>query len=175
MTIAQYIAEYGLRLDGYGILRKPNGKPNCPNELLERIVRKKISQGLSPVEENLYGYLAMTLARIVLNNKAMKYQEESLRMECFSEMMTVLSDVERNFDWDHGSKYYSYLFNSMYHAGIHVLEQSNQRTELSTNLINERADSFVNCGCRIGPVGSQTTEGEVRKYFVQEFDEDVDS
>ena len=175
MTITQYISEYDLKLDSYGVLRKGNGKPNCPNELLERIVKKKLGQGLTPVEENLYGYLAMTLARIVLNNKAMKYQEEAVRMECFSEMMTVLADVERNFNWDRGSKYYSYLFNAMYHAGIHVLEQKNMRTELAANLIQERMDSFLDCGCRIGPVGSQTTEGDIRKYFIREFDEDVDS
>lgn len=171
----QYLDEFGLRLDTYGILRKANGRPNCPNELLERVVRRKLSAGLTSIEDRLYGHLAMTLARIVLNNRAFKYQEESLRMECFSEMMTVLADCERNFDWKHGSKYYSYLFNSMYHAGIHVLEQSNRRTELAANLIQERADSFLNCGCRVCPSSAQSLEQNVRTYYLREIIPDANS
>lgn len=174
MDIKTELTEFGLALDGYGILRKPNGRPSCPNELLEKVVRKKMSDGLTPAEENLYGYLVMTLARIVLNNKVMKHQEESLRMECFSEMMTVINDVERNFDWGHGSKYYSYLFNAMYHAGIRVLVQKNRRLAVAANFMKEEAEKYLYCGCRVGPVGSQTAEGEARRYFIEEIEDDGD-
>lgn len=170
MDMYNELSEYNLTVDQYGILRNPKLRPHCPNELLEKVVRKKLSVGLSTEEDRLYGHLLMTLARIVLNNAKFKHQEENLRMECFSEMMTVFDAVERCFDWSKGSKYYSYLFNSMYHAGIHVLESKNKRNDLQTNLISKMMDDRLDCGCRVGPVSSSTQEADVRRYFVQEFE-----
>jgi hypothetical protein len=166
MDVKDELARYGLKVDQYNILRKANGRPACPNALLEAVVSKKLSSGLNAAEDTLYGQLIMTLARIVLNNKAMKHQEESLRMECFSAMMEVIADVERNFDWNHGSKYYSYLFNAMYHSGVHVLEGSNKRRALAEAMAESMADKYMDCGCRVGPSSSTSTSEGIRQRYV---------
>lgn len=167
MNIQNELQRYNLKVDQYSILRKPNGRPCCNNDLLEAVVRKKLEEGLSAEEELLYGYLLMTLARIVINNKAIKYQEESLRMECFSEALTVMADVERNFKWDHGSKLYSYMFNAMYHACIHVLEQSNKRRALIEAIQEKRTDEYLDCGCKIGPVCASTAPDGGKLYYTR--------
>jgi hypothetical protein len=171
MDIKNELSAYKLTVDQYGILRNPKLRPRCPNELLEKVVKKKLSTGLSAQEEQLYGNLLMTLARIVLNNAKFKHQEENLRMECFSEMMLAFEGAERCFDWGKGSKFYSYLFRCMYTQGIHVLESKNKRSDLQTNLISKMMDDRLDCGCRVGPVCSSTQDSDVRRYFVQEFDE----
>ena len=179
MDIKAELNNYGLKLDQYQILRKADGRPSCPNELLEKVVKHKQKNGLNGSEENLYGWLIMTLARIVLNNVKFQHQEETLRMECFSEMMTVINSVESNFDWSKGSKYYSYLFNSMYHAGIHVLEGSNKRNAIATAIDEKMHDEYLDCGCRVCPVQHTTSATSTRQYYTrlpepEEEDDDAD-
>ena len=166
MDVKDELARYGLKVDQYNILRKANGRPACPNALLEAVVSKKLNSGLNAAEDTLYGQLMFTLARIVLNNAKFKRQEDSVRAECFSEMMLAFEGAERCFDWSKGSKYYSYLFRCMYTNGIHVLEAKNKRVELQERLTESMADKYMDCGCRVGPSSSSSTSEGIRQRYV---------
>lgn len=166
MDVEEELKLRKLTIDEYGILRNGSGRPRCPNDLLESVVRKKLENNMDLPLERLYGVLLMTLARIVLNNAKFKRQEDSVRAECFSEMMLAFEAAERCFDWSKGSKYYSYLFRCMYTNGIHVLEAKNKRVELQERLTESMADKYMDCGCRVGPSSSTSTSEGIRQRYV---------
>ena len=166
MDVESELRSRKLAIDGYGILRNGSGRPRCPNDLLESVVKCKLGGSMDPETERLYGVLLMTLARIVLNNAKFKRQEDSVRAECFSEMMLAFEGAERCFDWSKGSKYYSYLFRCMYTNGIHVLEAKNKRVELQERLTESMADKYMDCGCRVGPSSSTSTSEGIRQRYV---------
>lgn len=133
-----------------GAFRDKQGKPKCYNPVFEDLlVRRQHGVPLTTREDDMYGKMIMTLVKIVLNNVHFKHQEQSLRDECASfAYVDAMPLIEQYFKQGKGTAY-SFAFRVIYTRMTRVLEDSNQRKDLLTNLIEKTLDGILDCGHKV--------------------------